>query len=174
VANATFLYKKYMDNQLTARTEIAAAINQICGERNIPVSVVVDSVKTALVASFRKDFPEEASVIETEGLVIEGDFDPSNGEYRLFKGKEGDNIKNMLEITPPGFGRIAAQTAKQVIWQKIREAEREAVISEYRDRVGEIINGMILRLDGPNVIVDLGHGTALLPQEEQVRNEYIV
>jgi len=172
VANATFLYKKYMDNQLTARTEIAAAINQICGERNIPVSVVVDSVKTALVASFRKDFPEEASVIETEGLVIEGDFDPSNGEYRLFKGKEGDNIKNMLEITPPGFGRIAAQTAKQVIWQKIREAEREAVISEYRDRVGEIINGMILRLDGPNVIVDLGHGTALLPQEEQVRNEY--
>jgi transcription termination/antitermination protein NusA len=161
-----------MDNQLTARTEIAAAINQICSERNIPVSIVVDSVKAALAASFRKDYPQEAEAIEAEEYIIEGDFDPNTGEYRLFKGHEGDTIKDMTEITPPGFGRIAAQTAKQVILQKIREAERSAVISDYRDRVGEIINGMILRLDGQNVIVDLGRGTGFMPAEEQVRSEY--
>lgn len=161
-----------MDNQLTARTEIAAAINQICSERNIPITTVVDSVKAALAASFRKDYPEEATAIESDGFIIEGDFDPNTGEYRLFKGQEGDSLKDMTEITPPGFGRIAAQTAKQVILQKIREAERNSVISEYRDRVGEIINGMILRLDGQNVIVDLGRGTGFMPPEEQVRSEY--
>lgn len=168
-----------MDNQLTARTEFAAAINQICNERGIAVSVVIDSIKAALVASFRKDYPAESEAIDAEeGVVLEADLDSGTGEYKLYKGKEGDSIKKMTEITPPGFGRIAAQTAKQVILQKIREAERDATIAEYRERVGEIINGMVLRLDGPNIIVDLSggqnvnRGQGIMPPEDQVRSEY--
>ena len=166
------------NNQLTARTEFAAAINQICNERGISVNVVIDSIKSALVASFRKDYPTEATALDEEGALLEADLDSGTGEYKLYKGKEGDTVKDMTEITPPGFGRIAAQTAKQVILQKIREAEKDAVIAEYRGRVGEIINGMVLRLDGPNIIVDLSggqsvnRGQGLMPAEEQVRSEY--
>src|SRR3989338_4399258 len=127
------------NNQLTARTEFAAAINQICNERGISVDVVIDSIKSALVASFRKDYPTEATALDEEGALLEADLDSGTGEYKLYKGKEGDTVKDMTEITPPGFGRIAAQTAKQVILQKIREAEKDAVIAEYGGRVGEII-----------------------------------
>lgn len=167
------------NNQLTARTEFAAAINQICSERGIPVSVVVDSIKAALVASFRKDYPAQSDEISLEeGMDIIVDLDSATGEFKLYKGKPEDSVKNMTEITPPGFGRIAAQTAKQVILQKIREAERTATVDEYRDRVGEVVNGMVLRHDGPNVIIDLsrgqdvGRGQGVMPPEEQVRSEY--
>ena len=188
------------NNQLTARTEFAAAINQICNERGIPVQVVIDSIKSALIASFRKDYSTEAEAIDAENealmppidpeadpetvekpepaIAVFADLDTATGEYKLFKGKPGDPVKEMTEITPPGFGRIAAMTAKQVIVQKIREAEKEAVIADYRSRLGTIANGMVLRLDGPSIIVDLSggqsinRGQATMPAEEQVRSEY--
>ncbi|MDD3919274.1 MAG: transcription termination factor NusA, partial [Candidatus Pacebacteria bacterium] len=70
------------------------------------------------------------------------------------------------------FGRIAAQTAKQVILQKIREAEKENIISEFKDREGDIVSGIIQRIDGRNIYFDLGRGIGVLPREEQVRGEF--
>src|SRR5690606_19733254 len=75
------------------------------------------------------------------------------------------------DITPPGFGRIAAQTAKQVLLQKIREKEKDAIIGEYTKRVGTVVNGMILRFQGPNIIVDIGKAEAVLPPAQKIPNE---
>jgi len=162
-----------MDNQLTARTEFATAINQICSERGISPETVISAIKQALVASFNKDFPEEAEQIETEeNTIITADIDQETGNFRIFKGEEGQSLKDMKDITPPGFGRIAAQTAKQVILQQVREAEKESIVSEYKDRIGEVITGMVQRMDGQNVVVDIGRGQGIMPPEEQIRNEY--
>ena len=162
-----------MDNQLTARTEFAAAINQICSERGISPDTVISAIKQALVASFNKDFPEDAEAIEAdENVIVAADIDQETGDFRIFKGTEGDSLKDMVDITPPGFGRIAAQTAKQVILQQVREAEKDSIVSEYRDKVGEVITSMVQRMDGHNVIVDIGRGQGVMPPEEQIRNEY--
>lgn len=161
-----------MSNLLDTRSEIAAAINQICEERNIQPQVVSDSIREALVASYRRDYEVEHDKLIEEGRVITSDFDMITGEFKLYSGNEGDDLKKMKDITPPGFGRIAAQTAKQVILQKIREAEKDATISQYRDQVGEIINAMVLRTDRGNIIFDLGRGQAVMPPEDQVRGEF--
>lgn len=86
------------------------------------------------------------------------------------KAKIGDELKIKLE-TPNDFGRIAAQTAKQVIIQKIREAERETILSEFKQREGEVINTTVQRREGPNVLVDLNRTVGVIPIEEQVRND---
>lgn len=157
---------------LIARTEFSAALNQIASERNIPVDVILDAVKAALVASFNKDFEAEAKKIEENGEMISVDLDPESGEFKLKAGQADAPAKDYVDITPPGFGRIAAQTAKQVILQTVREAEKAATIAEYKDRLGEIVTGMVQRMDGKNVIVDIGRGQGVMPPEEQVRNEY--
>ena len=87
-------------------------------------------------------------------------------------GKVDAKKKDLKEITPPGFGRIAAQAAKQVIFQTIREAEREAVMAEYEGHIGEVMTGMVQRMEGRNVIVDLGRGQAIVPVQEQVHTEF--
>jgi len=163
-----------MDTQsLNARTEFAAAINQICSERGISPDTVLTAINSALVASFKKDYPEQAMKFEEEEMkVITADVDPDNGQFRLFVGEEGAKKKDLKEITPPGFGRIAAQAAKQVILQTIREAEHNAVLTEYQDHIGEVMTGMVQRMDGRNVIIDLGRGQAVMPTEEQVHTEF--
>lgn len=157
---------------LIARTEFAAALNQIAAERNIPVDVIIDAVKSALVASFNKDFPAEAAKIEEKGEMITVEIDPETGEFKLFAGKQDAAKKDLVDVTPPGFGRIAAQTAKQVILQQVREAEKAGIIAEYQGRIGEVVTGMVQRMDGRNVVIDIGRGQAVMPPEEQVRNEY--
>ncbi|HZE87690.1 MAG TPA: transcription termination factor NusA [Methylomirabilota bacterium] len=139
------------------RSEFALALNQVASERGVDVSVVLDTVKNAIVAAYRKDHPG----IEVEEYTAE--LNPTTGEAKIFHNEE--------DITPPGFGRIAAQTAKQVILQKIREKEKEAVLSDYRVKIGGIVNGMVLRFAGPNIIVDIGKAEAILPVSEQVLNE---
>ncbi|MEK7064215.1 MAG: NusA N-terminal domain-containing protein, partial [Patescibacteria group bacterium] len=119
---------------LIARTEFAAALNQIASERNIPVDIILDAVKAALVASFNKDFDAEAKKIEERGEMISVDLDPESGEFKLKAGMADAAAKDYVDITPPGFGRIAAQTAKQVILQTVREAEKAATIAEFKDR----------------------------------------
>lgn len=162
-----------MDTQaLSARTEFAAAINQICSERGIAPETVLTAINTALVASFKKDYPEQALKFEEEELIVTADVDSENGQFRVFVGKEDAKKKDLKEITPPGFGRIAAQAAKQVITQTIREAERDAVMAEYLEHIGEVMSGMVQRMDGRNVIIDLGRGQAVMPPEEQVRTEF--
>ncbi len=162
-----------MSNQtLIARTEFATALNQIASERNIPVDVILNAVKDALVASFKKDFAAEAEKMEAEGKIVTVEIDPDSGEFKLMAGVADAPRKEQTDITPPGFGRIAAQTAKQVILQQVREAEKSGIIAEYTNRIGEIITGMVQRMDGKNVIVDIGRGQGTMPPEEQVKNEY--
>jgi transcription termination/antitermination protein NusA len=162
-----------MDTQtLSARTEFAAAINQICSERGIAPETVLTAINTALVASFKKDYPEQALKFEEDELIITADVDSDNGQFRLFVGKEDAKKKDLKEITPPGFGRIAAQAAKGVILQTIREAERDSVLADYQEHIGEVMTGMVQRMDGRNVIVDLGRGQAVMPPEEQSPTEF--
>ena len=139
------------------RSEFALALNQVSNERGLNPEIVLETVKNAILAAYRKDHPD--SVIEEYTAVL----DSNTGEAKIFH-KDQD-------VTPPGFGRIAAQTAKQVILQKIREKEKEAVISDFRLKIGTIINGMVLRFAGPNVIVDIGKTEALMPPSEQIANE---
>jgi N utilization substance protein A len=141
------------------RTEFALALNQVATERGIDVSVVLESIKTAIKAAYIKDFgrPDD----DPEKITV--DLDAKTGEAKvIIEGKD---------VTPYGFGRIAAQTAKQVILQRIREEEKNAVLTDYASRVGSLINGMILRFDGPNVIVDVGRSQGIMPPSEQIRIE---
>lgn len=85
--------------------------------------------------------------------------------------KAGEDLETLLE-TKEDFGRIAAQTAKQVILQKIREAERESVLSEFKTKEGEIISGIVQRIEGKNVFFDLGKTLGILPREEQIPGEF--
>lgn len=139
------------------RSEFALALNQVANERGVDVSVVLDTVKNAILAAYKKDHP---------GIEIKDystTLDKTTGEARIFHQDE--------DVTPPGFGRIAAQTARQVILQKIREKEKEAIFADYRLRIGTIVNGRVLRFAGPNVIVDIGKTEAVMPQLEQIPNE---
>lgn len=139
------------------RSEFSLALNQVAAERGVDASVVLETVKNAILAAYRKDHP---------GLDVEdytASLDSGTGEARIFS-------KNK-DVTPPGFGRIAAQTAKQVILQKIREKEKEAILTDYKVRIGTIINGMVLRFAGPNIIVDIGKAEGIMPPQEQISNE---
>lgn len=151
---------------LTARTEFASALNQVCSERGIESVVVIETIKAAILAAFRKDAIDKFD----EDYQYSVDLDAITGGAKIYRFKE-DKTKNKQDVTPPGFGRIAAQTAKQVILQKIREAEKEAIIQDYQDKVGNLVSGMILRWDGKNIIADIGRGQGLLPPQEQVRSE---
>src|SRR5438045_2760526 len=113
------------------RSEFYLALNQVATERGVDVSVVLDTVKNAILAAYRKDHPD--IVLEEYSVSL----NPNSGEARI--------MHNDKDVTPPGFGRIAAQTAKQVILQKVREKEKEAILNDYRVKIGTIVNGMILR-----------------------------
>lgn len=80
-------------------------------------------------------------------------------------------FKEGSDITPPGFGRIAAQTARQVILQQIREAEKKTIVEHYQDQVGTIVRGRVIRYEGRNISFDIGKAEGSLPQEEQIRRE---
>ena len=148
----------------TARTEFASALAQVAHERGINPEVILESIKAALTAAFRKDYPQIFNVDWT----YEVEMDPISGEYKVFGGA-ADGKKS--DVTPPGFGRIAAQTAKQEILQKIREAEKNAVLGEYEKRLKTLVTGMVLRFDGSNVIVDVGKSEAVMPVQEKVPSE---
>lgn len=139
------------------RSEFSLALNQVASERGIEPAVVLETIKAAILAAYRKDY----GVAETETLTVE--VNPDNGAIKI--------IKDGKDITPPGFGRIAAQTAKQVLLQRNREAEKQAVLADYQTKVGSIISGMVLRFDGPNVIVDIGRTQAVMPPQEQSQGE---
>lgn len=141
------------------RSEFALALNQIASERGVDASVVLETIKKAILAAYRKDHPFE----EEEEEKYEVSLDDSSGETRIIK--EGE------DITPPGFGRIAAQTAKQVLLQQIREREKDAVFSEYSKRLETVVSAHILRFQGPNIIVDIGRAEAVIPQDQKIHNE---
>ncbi|MBT3249626.1 MAG: transcription termination/antitermination protein NusA [Candidatus Pacebacteria bacterium] len=160
------------------RTEFAAAINQIATERKIEPEAVLEAIRQALISAYRK----EAGIIEDE-MYYFVELDEGTGAAKIFEApileqdEETGEITSWdeskaVDVTPAGFGRIAAQTAKQVILQKIRESEKDQIISDFTGKVGEIITGQILRMSRGTVIIDLGRGQGFMPPEEQMRGEF--
>lgn len=158
-----------------ARTEFSSALAAIAKERGLDPSVVLETIKQAIVAAYRRDARDRGEDIEEK--VFEAVVDPESGEARIFslgEGKENEQGSSSVkkeDVTPPGFGRIAAQTAKQVILQKIREAEKNAILEQYQDRAGSLVSGIVLRFDGPNVRVDIGRTEGIMPASERTPNE---
>lgn len=142
---------------VVVKSEFVLALNQIATERGISVDDVINSIESALIAAYKKEYPDK----KKENLKAK--VNRETGEAKIYEGEK--------DVTPPGFGRIAAQTAKQVILQKIREAEKKTVISFYQSQIGSIVKGRVIRFDGINCYLDIGKTEALLPKEEQVGNE---
>ncbi len=142
------------------RSDFVLALNQICAERGIEPEVVLDSIRQAMLAAFRRD----QNIPEEDLDQYQVDINDQTGAIKILKGKQ--------DVTPMGFGRIAAQVAKQVIMQRVREAEKEAIIEEYSQKIGTMVTGMVLRFEGPNIAVDIGRGFGLMPPKEQIPNEY--
>ena len=142
------------------RSEFALALNQICAERGIEPSIIIDSIKLAIQAALRRDFGIPEEEIDAYSVTV----NEETGAIAVFK--------DGVSTTPAGFGRIAAQVAKQVILQRVREAEKDAIIADYTDKIGTMVTGMVLRFDGPHVVVDIGRGQALMPNQEAIPNEF--
>lgn len=158
-----------MDIKRLPKTEFASAVAQIAGERNIDPQEILDAIEMGLVSAYKRD-QKEHGIIVAEEDVFEVEITPASGSFSIFK----IDGKKRLDVTPPGFGRIAAMTAKQVIDQKIREAERSTVISEYKRKLGSIISGVILHIDSYKMTVGIGKTEAICPQDEQIRNENLM
>lgn len=137
----------------TVRSEFSLALNQVATERGLDPKIVLETIRAAILAAYRKDYGSD----DLEQYTV--DVDADTGEAKV--------VKDGNDVTPPGFGRIAAQTAKQVILQRIREAEKQAVLSDYQTKIGNIVPGMVLRFDGPNIIIDIGRTQAVMPPPEQ-------
>ncbi len=154
----------------TPRTEFAQALKAIATERGLDAAVILETIQQAIIAAYRRDAKESGE--DTEEMDFAVELNPVNGEAKIFAWplEKPDQKK---DVTPPGFGRIAAQTAKQVIHQKIREAEKGAIMDEFSVRIGSLISGMVLRFDGPNVRVDIGRTEAVMPVEERIPNEVL-
>ncbi|MBU0650222.1 transcription termination factor NusA [Patescibacteria group bacterium] len=146
-----------------AVTEFKSALNQVATERGISVESVLESIKQALVSAYKKDYQEQHGEALAEDADITSELDPDTGEAKILQ--EGK------DVTPAGFGRIAAQTAKQVILQKIRETEKENILKEYREKIGTIVSGLIFRTEGSLLVFDLGKAHGIMPPVERVSNE---
>ncbi|HEY2301148.1 MAG TPA: transcription termination factor NusA [Acidimicrobiales bacterium] len=141
------------------------ALQQIARDKGISVDTLLDALANALVAAYKR-MPDSAE----EAVVT---VDPDSGDIRVY-GQELDEDGTVIrewDDTPKDFGRIAAQTAKQVILQRIREAERDLKYEEYAGREGDIVTGIIQQSDNRYTLLDLGKVEALLPQAEQVPYE---
>ena len=173
------------------KNDFLTAITQLAAEKNLAKEVVFEAVEAALASAYKKDALAEANLV----VRIDGD----SGGMRVFAQKtvvqDGEQIENPdleitlddakevspgtyigdlvnVEVMPQNAGRIAAQTAKQVVLQRLREAEREVVFEEYSGKEGDIISGVINRLEARHVYVDLGKTEAVLLPAEQVRTEH--
>lgn len=149
---------------ITARTEFAAALNQIASEKGVDVSVIVEAIEQAALAAYRKDLTLRNEAVPDDFESLTAKINPSSGEIAIMRGEEN--------ITPPGFARIAAQTAKQVIAQRLHEAEKGAIMDEYEQKVGNVISGSIQRQEGNTYFVDLGRAEGVMPPAEQTRGEF--
>src|SRR5579862_1453022 len=162
-------------------------IDQLSREKGIDAQIIISAVEDAILVATRKyyksvedlqaHFNKESGIVEVFAVkkVVEQVEDPTRemtvDEARKFNPEAA--VENEIKIpkATDGLGRIAAQTAKQVIFQKVREAERDTVYAEYSQRVGELVNCTVKRLEGPDVIVDLGRTEARMPRKDQSRLE---
>jgi N utilization substance protein A len=184
-----FLGELEEDKAVEMRSELVLAINQLCAERKLSPEVVMEAVEASLISAYKRNFGATAN--------IEVRIDSDTSDVRVFAAKEVvDDVQDrkaqisleearqinpevqlgesvLIESTPKDFGRIAAQTAKQVILQRIREAERDALYTTFADSAGEIAHGTIQSMDyhSGDVIVNIEGAEALLPSREQVPSE---
>jgi len=169
--------------------ELIGALNELEKERGISKAILIEAIETAIVSAYKRNFGLNSAA------SVRVDLDQNTGEIHVYSRRKvveqvsdpkqeialeeaqaidpnykvGDIVED--EVTPHDFGRIAAQTAKQVVIQRIREAERSIVYNEYANRAGDVVNGIIQRMDHRNVIVDLGKVEAVLPVSEQIPHE---
>jgi transcription termination/antitermination protein NusA len=168
--------------------QLAAAIRVIAEEKNLEESVVQEVVEQALAAAYRKDFGEREQEVRVTMNLNTGDVDAyimkevmdearqpayeialPDAKKLKADAKEGDEIEVHEKIET--FGRVAAQTAKQVILQRLRETEREVVLEEYSDKIGTVINALVSRAEGNIVRMDLGKAQGIMPRSEQIQGE---
>ena len=146
-----------------AMSEFNAAISQVAAEKGITVESVLESVKSALATAYKKDRKEVGETVELEEIIV--DLNPDTGEVRI--------LKDGMDVTPSGFGRIAAQTAKQVMVQKIRETEKDVVTAEFKEKIGQIATGIVFRMEKGLITLDMGKNRSqgVMPRGEQVPTE---
>lgn len=175
-----------------AISAFAAAINQLSDERGLPKDIIVEAIESAVAAAYRKDYgdPDQnivAKLDEETGSfdmkqyfdVVEGDaVENVHAQLTTEEAKEykkapkvGDIIEIALE-PHSDFGRIAAMTAKQVISQRLREAEKEILYAEYKDKQGQLINGYVQQVEGPNVIINIGKLNGLMIASDQIPGQH--
>lgn len=174
---------KAIDNK-----ELILALEELEKEKGIKKEYLLEAIETALVTAYKRNFDSlenvKVSMDEKTGAthiyaLKEVKRTPENENleislkdaHKINKDlKSGDTVE--IEIVPKNFGRIAAQTAKQVIVQKLREAERDIVFSEFNDRKGEIVSGLIQKADKNIVVMDLGKLEGIMPTKEQIPTEH--
>ncbi|MGQ0549873.1 MAG: transcription termination factor NusA [Armatimonadota bacterium] len=168
--------------------ELLRALDQLEEEKGITKDIIFEAIEAALLSAYKKNFGATAQNMRIEmerdtgemrayqvRTVVE-DVDDPTLQIALSQVREWDPSAQVgemveVEVTPKDFGRIAAQTAKQVIVQRVREAERELVYKEFRDREGDIVTGIVQRIERKNVFLDLGRIEAVLPPPEQIPRE---
>ena len=169
--------------------QLILAVHTIAEEKNLPEETVLSVIEQAIAAAWRRDNGERDQEVRSELNV-------NNGTANVFVAREvveevgspaveisledakkvkkdaeiGDIIEDKFEVTT--FGRVAAQTAKQVVLQRLREAEREVVLGEYEDKIGTVVNGIVQRIEPRVIRVDLGKATGIIPQSEQIQGEF--
>jgi N utilization substance protein A len=168
--------------------QLAVAIKAIAEEKNLPEDKVQEVVEQALAAAYRRDYGEREQEVRVTMNLNTGDVDAyvtkevvenvENPAYEISLAEAGTRQKNakvgdMIEVHEKvnDFGRVAAQTAKQVILQRLREAEREVVMAEFEDKIGTVINAIVSRVEGNIVRVDLGRAQGIMPKSEQIQGE---
>ncbi|MFO0781710.1 MAG: transcription termination factor NusA [Candidatus Saccharimonadales bacterium] len=168
--------------------QLAGAIRTIAEEKNLPEDSVKEVVEQALAAAYRRDYGDREQEIRVEMNLNTGDVDAyitkeivekveqpayeislTEAQVRRKNAKVGETIE--IHEKAETFGRVAAQTAKQVILQRLREAEREIVMNEYEDKIGTVINATVARVEGNIVRIDLGKAQGIMPRSEQIQGE---
>ena len=167
------------------KSDLLLAVTQLAAERNLPSDVVISAVQVALASAYKKD-----AATEGHDVAVELDAETGDVTVRTFRTVAGEIEDPLLQISIEDAreqdagaqigdqitiaymehnpGRIAAQTAKQVVMQRLREAERDLVFDEYADRAGEVLTATVQRIDPRQITVDLGRAEAILPPAEQV------
>ncbi len=168
--------------------QLAVAIQAIAEEKNLPEDTVKEVVEQALAAAYRRDYGDREQEVRVSMNLHTGEVDAYVSKEVVEKvGDEDfeislDDAKKLKKDTAIGefvelhekvttFGRVAAQTAKQVILQRLREAEREIVLAEYEDKIGTVINAMVSRVEGVIVRLELGKAQGIMPKSEQIQGE---
>lgn len=169
--------------------QLTLAVRTIAEEKNLPEETVMSVIEQAIAAAWRRDNGERDQEVRAELNINDGTAEVfvarevvetvgsdaveiSLEDAKKVKGDAeiGDTIEEKHEVT--SFGRVAAQTAKQVVLQRLREAEREVVLAEYEDKIGTVVTGTVQRVEPRVIRVELGKATGIIPQSEQIQGEY--